>query len=273
MAEKKKPIVHLVGAGPGNPDLLTRRAYKLITDADVIVYDRLVSKEIMDEIPQGTARIFVGKRTSDHTLPQEEINALLVSLAREGRRVVRLKGGDPFMFGRGSEEAECLVANGVDFEVVPGITAAAACSAACDFPLTHRGLATGVRFVTGHCREDAELDMDWAGLADPDTTLVIYMGLANIAYFTANLISHGLPADTPAAAISNGTTDRQRHVISRVDRIADTVRNASLPAPVLFVIGKTVSMRGVLAQGHILDDICPELWSEPMEELDEVERA
>lgn len=273
MRKARKPLVHLVGAGPGNPDLLTRQAYKLITSADVIVYDRLVSKEIMDEIPQGIAKIFVGKRTSDHTMPQEEINALLVSLAREGRMVVRLKGGDPFMFGRGSEEAEYLMANGIDFEVVPGVTAAAACSAACDFPLTHRGLATGVRFVTGHCREDAELDMDWAGLADPYTTLVIYMGLANIAYFTGNLITHGLPANTPAAAISNGTTERQRHVISRLDRIADTVRNASLDAPVLFVIGKTVSMRGVLAHGSDEEDNDLELWDAPQAAQSEVERA
>lgn len=248
MSRNTKPVVHLVGAGPGNPDLLTRRAYELITNADVVVYDRLVSPEIMNEIPQGTARIFVGKRTNNHTLPQDEINALLVSLAKEGRKVVRLKGGDPFMFGRGSEEAEYLVANGVGFEVVPGVTAAAACSAACGIPLTHRGLATGVRLVTGHCREDAELDYDWKGLANPDTTLVIYMGLANIGYFTGHLIANGMPPDMPAAAISNGTTVRQQHVVSRLDRIADVVHTAELPAPVLFVIGKTVSMREVLCQ-------------------------
>jgi len=269
----KRPLVHLVGAGPGDPGLLTRKAYDLITTADVVVYDRLVSREIMDEIPHGTARIFVGKRTNDHTLPQDEINALLVSLAREGRMVVRLKGGDPFMFGRGSEEAEYLVANGVDFKVIPGVTAAAACSSACGFPLTHRGLATGVRFVTGHCREDAELEMDWAGLADPDTTLVIYMGLANIAYFTGNLIAHGLPADTPAAAISNGTTVRQRHMISRLDRIADAVRNTSLPSPVLFVVGRAVSMHDILAQEPELTAYDDAFWTDADNVRSEAERA
>ncbi len=251
MSGTKKSVVHLVGAGPGNPDLLTLKAAELIGHADVIVYDRLVSPEILARVPAGTTRIFVGKCTNNHTLPQDEINALLVSLAREGRTVVRLKGGDPFMFGRGSEEAEYLVAHGIDYEVVPGVTAAAACSAACAIPLTHRGLATGVRYVTGHCREDAELDLDWAGLADPSTTLVIYMGLANIAYISGQLIAHGLPADTPAAAISEGTTPRQRHVCARLDRIADVARNAELGAPVLFVVGKTVSMADILSKSPV----------------------
>ncbi len=248
MSDNNKPIVHLVGAGPGNPDLLTRRAYDLIKNADVVVYDRLVSQDIMDEVPQGTARIYVGKRTNNHTLPQDEINALLVSLAKEGRKVVRLKGGDPFMFGRGSEEAEYLVANGVGFEVVPGITAASACSAACDFPLTHRGLATSVRFITGHCREDAELNYDWAGLANSETTLVIYMGLANIGYFSGHLIANGMAPDTPVAAISNGTTARQQQIFSSLDRIADDVHTSELPSPVLFVVGQTVAMQSVLTQ-------------------------
>jgi uroporphyrin-III C-methyltransferase len=270
MSSTTKPFVYLVGAGPGNPDLLTLRAYDLIRNADVVVYDRLVSSQIMDEVPPGTARIFVGKKTNNHTLPQEDINSLLVSLAREGRKVVRLKGGDPFMFGRGSEEAEHLVANGVGFEVVPGITSAAACSAACDIPLTHRGLATGVRFVTGHCRDDVDLEMDWRGLANPDTTLVIYMGLANIGYFASHLIANNLPPDTPAAAISNGTTDRQQLVTTRLDRIADEVHNAELPSPVLFVVGRTVAMREVLSQ-H-LSDTNP-IEEQPLDERCEAEHA
>jgi uroporphyrin-III C-methyltransferase len=176
-----KGIVYLVGAGPGDPELLTLKARRLLDEADVVVYDRLVSDDILALIPVGTAKISVGKQPRSHPVPQPEINALLARLASTGRTVVRLKGGDPFMFGRGSEEAAYLIEQGIAFSVVPGVTSASGCAAAVGLPLTHRGLATGVRFITGHCREDLELDLDWRGLADPNTTLVIYMGRTNVS--------------------------------------------------------------------------------------------
>jgi len=234
--------VMLVGAGPGDPELLTVKALRLLREADVVVYDRLIAPEILDLIPAGVARISVGKQPRLHPVPQPEINALLVRLASEGRTVVRLKGGDPMIFGRGSEEAEELQAAGIPCEIVPGITAASGCTAAAGIPLTHRGLATGVRFVTGHCREDRPLDLDWAGLADLDTTLVVYMGLANIPEITARLIERGVPASTPALAISNGTTPRQREVLSTVANLRADVAQAALEAPILFVIGRVAGM-------------------------------
>ena len=244
---RQPPKVFLVGAGPGDPELLTVKARRLIEEADVLVYDRLVSAAVLALVPLGTAKIYVGKAAGDHPVPQHQINHLLVTLAREGRRVVRLKGGDPFLFGRGSEEAEALARNGIAYEVVPGITAASACTSAIGVPLTHRGLATGVRFVTGHCRADGELDFDWHGLADGDTTLVVYMGFANIRRIALELMVHGLAVDTPAAAIGNGTRPDQRHVVSRLDRIADEMEAADFEGPVLFVIGRVVAMAEVLA--------------------------
>ncbi|MBK8907064.1 MAG: uroporphyrinogen-III C-methyltransferase [Rhodospirillales bacterium] len=245
-----KPIVHLVGAGPGDPELLTLKARRLLDEADVVVYDRLVSDDIMALIPKGTARISVGKQPNAHPVPQEEINALLVRLARSGRKVVRLKGGDPFLFGRGSEEAQHLLDNGVAYDVVPGVTSASACATAAGFPLTHRGLATGVRFMTGHCRGDSDLDLDWRGLADPDTTLVIYMGMAKMPHIAVRLISHGLPETTPAAAISNGSRRSQRTVFATLGDIADVAAAARLDSPVLFVVGRVVELAGTLASGR-----------------------
>ncbi len=239
--------VYLVGAGPGDPELLTVKALRLLSQAEVIVYDRLVSAEVLDLAPRGAARLFVGKATGCHTLPQAEINRLLVDIARSGKRVVRLKGGDPFVFGRGSEEAQYLAAHGIPFEVVPGITAAAGCSASAKIPLTHRGLATGVRFITGHGRDDCELDLDWRGLADPDTTLVIYMGLGRMAQICAKLMEAGLAPTTPAAAISEGTTPRQRIVLSTIADLCRQVEAAALAAPVLFVIGRVVDVASALA--------------------------
>lgn len=241
------PVVHLVGAGPGDPELLTLKARRLLDEADVVVYDRLVSDDIMALIPKGTARISVGKQPNSHPVPQEEINALLVRLARSGRRVVRLKGGDPFLFGRGSEEAQHLLDNGIGYEVVPGVTSASACAAAAGFPLTHRGLASGVRFMTGHCRDDLELELDWNGLADPDTTLVIYMGMANMPQIAVRLISHGLSEATPAAAISNGSRRSQRQVIATLGDIADAAAAARLESPVLFIVGRVVTLADALA--------------------------
>jgi uroporphyrin-III C-methyltransferase len=241
--------VCLVGAGPGDPGLLTRRAYDLIQDADVVVYDRLVSAEILSLIQPGTARINVGKQPQCHPIPQHEINELLVSLSRSNRLVVRLKGGDPFLFGRGSEEAMHLQACGVPYAVVPGVTSASGCAAAAGIPLTHRGLSSGVRFVTGHCREDMELDLDWQGLADPDTTLVIYMGVANMAQISIRLMTHGLPASTPVAAISHGTTPRQRSLRSTLGEVASAVSDAGLASPVIFVVGSVVDVADQLLGG------------------------
>ena len=237
--------VYLVGAGPGDPELLTVKARRLLDEADVVVYDRLISDEILALIAPGIARISVGKQPNDHPVPQDEINRLLVGLARRGRKVVRLKGGDPFIFGRGSEEAAVLAAHGIRFEVVPGITSASACAAAIGVPLTHRGLASGVRYVTGHCRAGRELDLDWRGLADPDTTLVVYMARAHVGHIAERLIAQGLPASTPAAAIDNGTRPDQRHVISTLADIAAAA--ARFQGPVLFLIGRVIALAEVLA--------------------------
>jgi uroporphyrin-III C-methyltransferase len=187
-------MVHLIGAGPGDPDLLTLKALRLIQTADVVVYDRLVSTEIMALIPAATRLIDVGKLPKCHRVPQEAINALLVDLAREGLTVARLKGGDPLIFGRGSEEAADLRAAGVAVAYVPGITAAQGMAASSGVPLTHRGLATGVRYVTGHRAKDAKLDLDWGSLASEATTLVVYMGVQNIAEIAFQLMRHGMPA-------------------------------------------------------------------------------
>lgn len=235
-------MVHLVGAGPGDPDLLTMRAHRLICNAEAVVHDRLVSPEIMALIPPDALRLDVGKLPGWHRVPQAEINALLVELARRGLDVVRLKGGDPYIFGRGSEEAEHLRRHGIAFDVVPGITSAAAGAAAIGVPLTHRGMANGVRYITGHCQRDTPLDLDWRGLADPDTTLVVYMGLAQIEAIAAALIAAGMPAEMPIAAVQNATTPRQRHRIGRLRDAATIV--AALPAggPVLFIIGRVVAL-------------------------------
>jgi uroporphyrin-III C-methyltransferase len=239
---KTMAMVHLVGAGPGDPELLTVKALRLIQSADVVVYDRLVSPEILQLIPSGVTRISVGKAAGKHSLPQDEINELLAGLATGGRKIVRLKGGDPYIFGRGGEEAAYLVQHGVPFEVVPGITAACACASYAGIPLTHRGLSHGVRFVAGHCRADEPLDLDWRGLADPDTTLVVYMGAAKLEEIRSRLIRSGLPADTPAAAIENGTTPRQRRCVATLATLPDQIRKAGFQAPVIIVIGKVVSL-------------------------------
>ena len=236
------PRVFLVGAGPGDPELLTLKAVRLLGEAEVVVYDRLISQDILDLIPKGTARIYVGKAAGAHAQPQDETNELLVKLAKAGHRVVRLKGGDPLVFGRGSEEALHLARQGVCCEIVPGITAAAGCGASIGLPLTHRNLATGVRFVTGHCSADRPLDLNWESLADPDTTLVVYMGLAHVAEIACRLIEAGLPADTPAAAIANGTLEDEELLVATLASLADRVQAAEFSAPVLFVIGRVVEV-------------------------------
>ncbi len=234
--------VLLVGAGPGDPDLLTVRAHRIISQADVIVHDRLVSPEILALAPCAARRIDVGKMPRRHPVPQERINEILVELALEGATVVRLKGGDPFIFGRGGEEMEAVRAAGIPFEVVPGITAAQAASAATRVPLTQRGMVTGLRYVTGHCKADAPLDLDWAGLADPETTLVIYMGAANMTEISAKLIAHGMPGGLPVLAVASATTSRERRLVSRLDAIPGDLLEAGLSAPVLFIVGQVVDL-------------------------------
>ena len=247
----KPGMVFLVGAGPGDPELLTVKALRVIESAEVVVFDRLVSEDVLALVPKGAARIDVGKQPRQHPVPQEEINRTLVALGRAGRRVVRLKGGDPFVFGRGGEEAIALAAARIPFEIVPGITSAQGCAAVMKMPLTHRGLATGLRFLTGHCRADDPLDFDWNGLADPHTTLVVYMGLANICEIASELVAHGRAPSTPVLAISRGTLPDQRQLTSTLATVGRDVALAKLATPTLFIIGDVVSLienRG--AEGH-----------------------
>lgn len=241
-----KGVVYLVGAGPGDPDLLTVKALRLMQSADVVVYDRLISPEIMDLIPAGVSRIAVGKSPGMHCVPQPEINSLLASLARKSRIIVRLKGGDPFVFGRGSEEALHLRQLGIPFEVVPGITAASAVTTYAGIPLTHRSLCRGVRLVTGHFQEGEKLDLDWRNLADASATLVVYMGLTNLSPITRRLIAAGRSPSTPAAAIQEGTTPRQRRVIATLETLESSVMAAGLRSPVIIVVGETVALAGRL---------------------------
>ena len=240
--------VFLVGAGPGDPELLTLKAARIIGAADVVVYDRLIPAEILSFIPEGAARIYVGKQAGHHCVPQAEINRVLVRLARTGRMVVRLKGGDPFIFGRGCEESAELELAGIPYEVVPGITAAQGCAAAARVPLTHRGLARSVRYVTGHCKSDEPLDLDWASLADPDTTLVVYMGLANVGEITMRLIAYGLPQATPVLAVSQGTTPRERRLQTCLGDLPRAAAEAELATPVLFIIGRVAALAAELDQ-------------------------
>ncbi|MHC8509360.1 MAG: uroporphyrinogen-III C-methyltransferase [Rhodospirillales bacterium] len=239
--------VYLVGAGPGDPDLLTVKALRLIKAADVVVYDKLVSDEILALIPPGAVRMFAGKAKKNHYMPQEGTNELLLSLWRSDRRVVRLKGGDPFMFGRGGEEALYLAQNGAPFEVVPGITSSAGCAAYAGIPLTHRGLSHGVRFVTGHTAGGDMDELNWAGMADPDTTLVVYMGLTTVEIIAAKLMEHGMPADIPAAALNLGTRPAQKTVTATLETLPGAVRAAELAGATLLIIGHVAGLADELA--------------------------
>jgi len=242
--------VTLVGAGPGDPGLLTLNALKAIESADAVVYDRLVSDAVLALIPRGCPRFFAGKSCKEKAMTQEEIHELLLALAQEGKHVVRLKGGDPLLFGRGGEEALELAKQHIPFEIVPGITSAQGCAAYAGIPLTHRGLASGVHFLTGHritAEEfDEPLQLNWHSLADPDTTLVVYMGLANLSIIAEKLIAHGLPKGTPAAAIADGTTPRQQVILSNLAEIAEAVARAKLEPPTLVIIGKVAALAAEL---------------------------
>ena len=234
--------VFLIGTGPGDPELLTLRALRLIRQAEVVVHDRLVSDEIMALVPANARRIDVGKAPRCHKLTQDGINRLLVDLGREGHHVARLKGGDPLIFGRGSEEAEILRQAGIETVYVPGITAAQGMAASTGVPLTHRGLASGVRYVTGHRAHDAELDLDWDSLACEDTTLVVYMGTINIAGIAARLMAAGMSGSIPVMAVASATTPLETRLVSTLSGIGEAVARANPAAPVLFVIGRVVSL-------------------------------
>jgi uroporphyrin-III C-methyltransferase/precorrin-2 dehydrogenase/sirohydrochlorin ferrochelatase len=234
-------MVHLVGAGPGDPDLLTMKAHRLLQRADVVVYDRLVSAEVLAMARRDAERIYVGKRRGNHSLSQDEINTRLVALARAGKSVVRLKGGDPFVFGRGGEEIEALAHAGIAVEVVPGVTAALGCAASAGIPLTHRDHAQTCVFVTGH-RKDGTLDLDWPMLARPRQTVVIYMGVEALPTIVSQLVAHGLPVSTPVALIENGTTDRERRVVGTLATIERQAMRIRLDGPTLCLVGEVVGV-------------------------------
>ncbi len=234
--------VYLVGAGPGDPDLLTFRALRLMQPADVVVYDRLVSPQVLDLVRRDAEKIYVGKQRDNHSLPQESINDLLARLASSGKRVVRLKGGDPFIFGRGGEEIETLMQQNIHFQIVPGITAASGCASYAGIPLTHRDHAQSCTFVTGHLKDNA-INLNWDQLATPNQTIVIYMGLVGLKQICQSLINHGSPPDLPAAIIQQGTTSNQQVVTGTLSTIATLAQQHQLSAPTLIIIGTVVSLR------------------------------
>jgi len=241
--------VYLVGAGPGDPDLLTFRALRLMQKADVVVHDNLVSKTIVDMTRRDAQRIFVGKQRDNHTMRQEEINELLVRLAREGKRVLRLKGGDPFIFGRGGEEIETLAGQGIPFQVVPGITAASGVASYAGIPLTHRDHAQSCLFVTGHLK-DGTMNLDWDALARPNQTVVVYMGLHGLDILCAELVGHGMPDTTPIAIVQQGTTQNQRVITGTLATLPGIAAREKPQAPTLIIIGGVVTLHDKLSWFH-----------------------
>jgi uroporphyrin-III C-methyltransferase len=241
--------VTLVGAGPGAADLLTLRAVRALATADVVVFDQLVGAEVLALVPPTAQRLYAGKERSKHSLPQGELNQLLVNLARQGKQVVRLKGGDPFVFGRGGEELQALAAAGIAFEAVPGITAACGMASMAGIPLTHRDYAQACVFVTGHLK-DNRCDLDWPALARPGQTLVIYMGLGGLAHICQQLVAHGLPTTWPAAVVADATLPSQRVVTATLADLAQAVAQADLKSPCLTVVGQVVLLRAQLAAGQ-----------------------
>jgi uroporphyrin-III C-methyltransferase/precorrin-2 dehydrogenase/sirohydrochlorin ferrochelatase len=242
-ADKSEDVgqVYLVGAGPGDPDLLTFRALRLMQQADVVVHDRLVSKPILDMVRRDARRIYAGKERDNHAIPQEDINHLLVRLAKEGHRVLRLKGGDPFIFGRGGEEIEGLMEEGIPFQVVPAVTAASGCSTYSGIPLTHRDYSQACTFVTGHLK-DGTCNLNWPALAQPNQTIVFYMGLQAVDVICKELIGHDMPPTTPAALIQQGTTPEQKVYIGDLDSLPELVRLNEVKAPTLIIVGNVVKL-------------------------------
>ncbi|MCB1956834.1 MAG: uroporphyrinogen-III C-methyltransferase [Rhodocyclaceae bacterium] len=234
--------VYLIGAGPGAPELLTLRAAQLLQQADAVVFDNLVGAEIMSLLPPEAERVYVGKKAADHALPQRDINALLIRLAQAGKRVVRLKGGDPYVFGRGGEEAGDLADAGIPFEVAPGVTAASGIAAYAGIPLTHRDHAQAVVFATGYLK-DGSVALDWPMLARPRQTVVIYMGISRLAEICTQLMAHGLAARTPAAVVRHGTTREQRVLTRPLDTLADAAREVGIKPPALLIVGEVVGLQ------------------------------
>lgn len=238
--------VYLVGAGPGDPDLLTLRSLRLMHKADVVLYDRLVSPEILLKVRPDAEKIYVGKQRADHAVPQENINQILVRLAQEGHKVLRLKGGDPFIFGRGGEELETLAEAGVPFQIVPGITAASGCASYAGIPLTHRDYSQSVRFLTGHTK-DGRVLLDWNALAREQQTLVFYMGLAGLTMICENLIAHGMEPSTPAAIVQQGTRATQKVLVSNLEGLPAQVSINEINAPTIIIVGQVVGLQKNLA--------------------------